>query len=167
MADNNTVPVNEKNFVGIGKLLFDTYGVEWNIPHLHFMVDKTPQGHFEATNLEFGLVSSGKTHVKAIQHLAALTHFHVLSVMKDGNGYTEFKESVKSRAMDDYWAVYREKGFSNLSGRSHPSSPAKHLPIKTDRNSIALGLGGSWTQINGQTYIKYRALSNTQNPRRR
>jgi hypothetical protein len=54
--ESTSVPVDNKNFVGIGKLIFDS-DAEWNIPILHFMVDKTASGNYEATLLEFGLVS--------------------------------------------------------------------------------------------------------------
>jgi hypothetical protein len=112
MAENLSVTVDDKKFIGIGKFLFDTYHVEWNIPHLHFMVDESEYGHFEATNLEFGLVSSGETQMEAIQHLAALTHSHVTSVMTGPRGYEEFIETAKSRAMDEYWTAYRIIDFT-------------------------------------------------------
>ncbi|GHV43062.1 hypothetical protein AGMMS49546_23570 [Spirochaetia bacterium] len=108
----NSVSIRDKNFVGVGKFLFDTTNVEWNIPHLHFLVDKTESGVFEATNLEFGLVASGETQESATQRLAGLIHFHIVSVMTDGHGYKEFIETVNSNAMDEYWTVYRVIDFS-------------------------------------------------------
>jgi hypothetical protein len=112
MADVYVVPVIDKKFVGIGKFLFDTVNEEWNIPHLHFMVNKTDNSNFEATNLEFGLVSSGESAESAAQHLAGLVHFHIISVMNNGKGYKEFIETVDSRTMDDYWRAYRVIDFS-------------------------------------------------------
>jgi hypothetical protein len=112
MHDDNVVPVVDKIFVGIGKFLFDTVNEEWNIPHLHFMINKTDNGNFEATNLEFGLVSSGDSAERAAQHLAGLVQFHIISVMKDGNGYKEFIDTVNNRFMDDYWRAYRVIDFS-------------------------------------------------------
>jgi predicted RNase H-like HicB family nuclease len=112
MIDDYVVSVKDKKFVGIGKFLFDTVNEEWNIPHLHFMINKTDNGNFEATNLEFGLVSSGESVAAAMQHLAGLLHFHITSVMTEGKGYKEFIEAVNSRAMDDYWRAYRVIDFS-------------------------------------------------------
>jgi hypothetical protein len=112
MADDYVVSVKSKEFVGIGKFLFDTVSEEWNIPHLHFMVDRTDNGNFEATNLEFCLVSSGESAEVAAQRLAGLVHFHIISVVKNGNGYKEFIENANSRVMDDYWRAYRVIDFS-------------------------------------------------------
>ena len=104
--------VIDKKFVGIGKFLFNTVNTEWNMPHLHFLIDKANNGKFEATNLEFGLVASDDSAEKAMQRLAGLVHFHITSVMTEGEGYQEFIESVDNRAMDDYWRAYRVIDFS-------------------------------------------------------
>jgi hypothetical protein len=99
-------------FIGIGKFLFDTFNAPWSIPHLHFLVDEPCSGHFEATNLEFGLVASGADAEDATQRLAALVHFHITSVMTDGNGYQEFIDTAESDFMNDYWAAYRVIEFT-------------------------------------------------------
>jgi hypothetical protein len=112
MNGDNVVSVTDKKFVAIGKFLFDTINTEWNIPHLHFLVDETDSGNFEATNLEFGLVASGDNAKTAMQRLAGLVHFHITSVMTEGNGYQEFIDAVNSRTMDDYWKTYRVIDFS-------------------------------------------------------
>ena len=57
--ESTSVSVSNKNFVGIGKMIFES-SAEWKIPHLHFMVDKTASGNYEATLLEFALVSWSK-----------------------------------------------------------------------------------------------------------
>jgi hypothetical protein len=113
MIGNNAgmVCVTDKKFVGIGKFLFDTMNTEWNIPHLHFLTDEI-NGNFEATNLEFGLVASGDSVEKAMERLANLVHFHIISVMVEGNGYQEFIDVAGSRAMDDYWRAYRVIDFT-------------------------------------------------------
>jgi hypothetical protein len=111
MSGDDVVLVADKKFVGIGKFLFDTINIEWNIPHLHFLINETDDS-FEATNLEFGLVASGDSAEKAMQRLASLVHFHIMSVMTEGNGYQEFIDAVNSRSMDDYWRAYRVIDFS-------------------------------------------------------
>ncbi|GMO25047.1 MAG: hypothetical protein Ta2B_04480 [Termitinemataceae bacterium] len=103
MNDNE----NEKKIIAIGKFLFDSYKTTWSIPHLHFLVENPYAGHFEAINLEFGLVASGKEQKESVQRLASLIHFHVTSIMSNGLGYKEFIDTVKSDFMDDYWTAYR------------------------------------------------------------
>jgi hypothetical protein len=103
------VPVDNKNFVGIGKLAFDS-NAEWNIPHLHFMVDKTASGNYEATLLEFGLVSWSEQLNEAIKSLVKQTHSHILSVM-ERSGFDEFIREVDDHVMDGYWRQYRKIDF--------------------------------------------------------
>jgi hypothetical protein len=104
------IPITDKNFVGIGKFIFSV--TNWSVPHLHFMVDKAPWDGYEATNLEFGLVSSGKTQEEATQHLALLIRSHISVVLNEGNGYNELIQTVKTHALDDFWAEYRAIDFS-------------------------------------------------------
>jgi hypothetical protein len=112
MIDDYVVPVTDKKFVGIGKFLFDTVNTEWNIPHLHFLINEADGCKFEATNLEFGLVASGDSAEEAMQRLAGLAHFHITSVMTEGKGYPEFIDAINIRAMDDYWKAYRVIDFT-------------------------------------------------------
>jgi hypothetical protein len=105
-----TVPVDNKNFVGIGKMTFDS-NAEWNIPHLHFMVDKTASGNYEATLLEFGLVSWSESLNDAIKSLVKQTHTHILSVL-DRTGFEQFIKEVDDQVMDGYWRCYRKIEFS-------------------------------------------------------
>lgn len=111
MVEYGPISVKDKKFVGIGKFLFDTSNVEWNIPHLHFLINRDGD-QFEATNIEFGLVASGHDQEEATKQLASLIHFYITAVMTKGRGYVEFIEAVKSNAMDDYWKAYRVLDFS-------------------------------------------------------
>jgi len=104
------VPVDSKNFVGIGKMTFDS-NAEWNIPHLHFMVDKTASGNYEATLLEFGLVSWSESLNDAIKSLVRQTHTHILSVIERA-GFEQFIREVDDQVMDGYWRNYRKIEFS-------------------------------------------------------
>jgi hypothetical protein len=104
------VPVDNKNFVGIGKMTFDS-NAEWNIPHLHFMVDKTTSGNYEATLLEFGLVSWSESLNDAIKSLVRQTHAHILSVIERA-GFEQFIREVDDQVMDGYWRNYRKIEFS-------------------------------------------------------
>jgi hypothetical protein len=111
-GENSPVSVEAKNFVGIGKMRFNTPKAKWNIPHLHFLVDLVEPGRYEATVLEFGLVSGGKKQEEAIERLAAQIYYYIFSVMENGDNYSEFIESVDSHVMDDYWRRYRTIEFS-------------------------------------------------------
>jgi len=104
--------MDNKNFVAIGKMTIDNLSTEWNIPDLHFIVNKTPSGLLEATNIEFILDSAGNTIEDAIEGLIGLTIHYITSVMEKGRGYDEFIEKVNSLAMEEYWREYRNIEFS-------------------------------------------------------
>ncbi|MDR0637925.1 MAG: hypothetical protein LBG27_03315 [Spirochaetaceae bacterium] len=99
--------MEDRKFIGIGKILIDTPSEEWNIPNLHFIVCESGEKTYEAVNLEFGLVSIGESGMDAAKDLTTLTWTYVLSVIKDGNGYKELREMVRKNFMFDYWAEYR------------------------------------------------------------
>jgi len=109
-TETSFVPVDQKKFVGIGKMGFET-NKEWNIPSLHFMVDKTISGNYEATLLEFGLISWSETEEAAIKSLVRQTHSHILTVTEKA-GFDELIKSVDDHVMDDYWRFYRKIEFS-------------------------------------------------------
>jgi hypothetical protein len=108
--ESKRVSVASKNFIGIGKMAFES-SAEWNIPILHFMVDKTTDGNYEATLLEFGLVSWSENQDDAIRSLLKQTHSHILSVL-DRTGFDQFINEVYNNAMDEYWKQYRKIDFS-------------------------------------------------------
>ena len=103
--------MNSKRFVAIGKMTVDNLSAEWNIPDLHFIVNKTPSGLFEATNIEFILDSTGDTIEEAIEGLTGLTIHYITAVMEKGHGYDEFIDKVNSLVMEDYWREYRNIEF--------------------------------------------------------
>jgi hypothetical protein len=112
MENKIRVPAGNRNFVGIGKMFFNTPNANWNIPHLHFLVDSQRPGYYEATCLEFALVASGKIPEESIEGLAILTHSHITAVMENGDRYDQFLASVDNYAMEDYWRKYRVIEFS-------------------------------------------------------
>ncbi|MCL2154965.1 MAG: hypothetical protein FWH53_04790 [Leptospirales bacterium] len=111
MARHN-IDGEEKNFVGIGKIMIDTKpSITWNIPHLHFLV-LSNLDYFEAICLEFGLVSSGETQEEAAKRLVELIIYHIGAVMDQGGGFEEFKEIALNDFMNDFWSVYRHIEFT-------------------------------------------------------
>lgn len=126
--------MDNKRFVAIGKMTIDNLSAEWNIPDLHFIVNKTPTGLFEATNIELILDSSGDTVEEAIEGLSGLTIHYISSVMEKGRGYDEFIEKVNSLDMEDYWREYRNIEFSlarNRKDLSHDIATKINAAIKT------------------------------------
>ena len=104
--------MENKHFVAIGKMTIDNLSTEWNIPVLHFIINKTPSGLFEATNIELILDSSGNTIEESIEGLIGLTIHYIKAVMEKGNGYGEFIDKVNSLVMEEYWREYRNIEFS-------------------------------------------------------
>ena len=100
--------MDNKQFVAIGKIVFETPGFPWNIPHTHFMVNKAASGLFEATNLELILDSTGNSVEEAAQTLARLTANYVMEIMMKRRGHDELVEVVDTGAMEDYWREYRK-----------------------------------------------------------
>jgi hypothetical protein len=100
--------MDNKHFIAIGKIIFETPGYPWNIPHTHFIVNKTPSGMFEATNLEFILDSIGDSAEEAAKTLARLTANYVMEIMLRRRGHEELAEVMDTSAMEDYWREYRK-----------------------------------------------------------
>jgi len=107
-------PLDGRKFVAIGKIIFETPGFSWNIPHTHFIVSKTASGLFEATNLELILDSVGKTVRDAADTLSRLTANYIMEIMFRRRGHDELVEVMDTGVMEDYWREYR-KIEANLS----------------------------------------------------
>jgi len=125
--------MDNKHFVAIGKMTIDNLNAEWNIPDLHFIVNKTTSGLFEATNIELILDSTGNSIEEAIEGLTGLTMHYITAVMEKGRGYDEFIEKVNSLAMEDYWREYRNIEFSlarNRKDLSHDIAKKVNAAIK-------------------------------------
>jgi hypothetical protein len=97
-----------KHFVAIGKIVFETPGFSWNIPHTHFIVNKTASGLFEATNLELILDSIGDSIEESAQTLARLTANYIMEIMMKRRGHDELGQVMDTDVMEDYWREYRK-----------------------------------------------------------
>jgi len=100
--------MDNKHFVAIGKIVFETPGFSWNIPHTHFIVNKTASGLFEATNLELVLDSVGSSVEESAETLARLTANYIMEIMMKRRGHDELVEAVDTVVMEDYWREYRK-----------------------------------------------------------
>jgi hypothetical protein len=122
-----SVDVGSKNFTGIGKAVFKVADGLKDLT-LHFMVDRTASGNFEATLLEFGLISWSEEEVGAIEGLLKQTRLHLQTVMKSG-GLDSLKDDTDNHVMDDYWRHYRIISLSS-------SNEAENLSIKDIPNRV-------------------------------
>jgi len=100
--------MDNKHFVAIGKIVFETPGFSWNIPHTHFIVNKTASGLFEATNLELILDSVGSSVEESAETLARLTANYIMEIMMKRGGHDELVDVVDTGVMEDYWREYRK-----------------------------------------------------------
>jgi hypothetical protein len=100
--------MENKHFVAIGKIVFETPGFSWNIPHTHFIVNKNASGLFEATNLELILDSVGDSIKESAQTLARLTANYIMEIMMKRRGHDELGEVMDTSVMEDYWREYRK-----------------------------------------------------------
>jgi hypothetical protein len=100
--------MDNKHFIAIGKIVFETPGFAWNIPHTHFIVNKTASGLFEATNLELILDSVGDSIKEAAETLARLTANYIMEIMMKRRGHDELSEVMDTGVMEDYWREYRK-----------------------------------------------------------
>ena len=129
--------MDNKHFIAIGKMTIDNLSTEWNIPDLHFIVNKTPSGLLEATNIEFILDSSGNTIEEAIESLIGLTIHYITAVMEKGRGYDEFIDKVNSFAMEEYWREYRNIEFSQARKRKDLSHDIANKINAAIKNMLA------------------------------
>jgi hypothetical protein len=105
-----TIDNENKDFVGIGKMMIDTGSREWNVPLLHFVVCDN-DGLLEAFCLELGLVAGAEVQEEAVKRLVGLTLSHINAVMTKGGGFEELKEVAQNGFMNEYWNAYRSITF--------------------------------------------------------
>lgn len=103
--------VEHLNFVAIGKMSFSVKR-NWSIPHLHYMINKIDDEHYEAICLEtrtFASASSIEDVAKKI----------VLNIVEDINNdikcpedLDKIIEDIDTHFMDAYWKEYRKINFN-------------------------------------------------------
>lgn len=130
-----TVYNENKDFIGIGKILIDTAALTWNIPQLHFLVEKTT-ACFEAVCLEFGLVSSGASQDDAAKRLVEQTLYYIRSVVLEGEDFNELKELALNDFMSEYWGAYRHIEFSLAEKKQDLSHEIESIIMAAIQNSF-------------------------------
>ena len=133
---NHVLSTEEKNFIGAGKIIYDLYSNGYNIPHLHFLVEKLEDDLYEAVNLEFSLFALGNTTETAIASLVELTIEYIDSVFEFGRGFKELQDMATCQVMDNYWAKYREIEFSAASKKQDIGHDIEQRFTNSIRNII-------------------------------
>lgn len=107
---NDILETNNFNFIGAGKILYNNFSPDFNIPHLHFLVIQH-DSFFEAVNIELQLFAVGDSRENAVAELATLTSAHIVTVLSKGRGYDELMETAMEETMNNYWKEYRKVEF--------------------------------------------------------
>lgn len=98
--------VNNLVFKAIGKIVLKNNS-EWNIPHLHFMVNKSEDNIYEAVCLELSFFNSGKNIEEATTNLITniLSYFNYN--IKSSSDLDKILGNIDTNIMDMYWRKYR------------------------------------------------------------
>ncbi|MGP1459511.1 MAG: hypothetical protein ACTTKL_09405 [Treponema sp.] len=112
---NNTAILDTTGlcFVGAGKIMYNNFHPDFNMPHLHFLVIRYDEEElYQAVNLELQLFAASDTPENAIAELTALTSTHIITVCNEGRGYEELMETALEKSIDNYWREYRRFEFT-------------------------------------------------------
>ncbi len=102
---------SEYKFVGVGKIVLKTFDNEdYNIPHLHCLINKTEDG-FEFINLEFGLVTFAENTEEAAESLTRMLIEYIKRTIET-LGFKTLIDVVSKDSMNNFWTEYRKIEFS-------------------------------------------------------
>ena len=93
-------------FRAIGKIVLKNNS-EWNIPHLHFMVNEAEDGIYEAVCLELSFFNSGKSIKEAISDLIKNILSYFNENIKSSPDINKLIGDINTNTMDMYWKQYR------------------------------------------------------------
>lgn len=103
--------VEHLNFVAIGKMSFSVKE-DWSIPHLHYMINKIDNEHYEAICIETRTFASASSLEDAAKKI-------VLNIVEDINknikcpqDLDRIIENIDTHFMDAYWKEYRKINFN-------------------------------------------------------
>ncbi|WP_295156381.1 hypothetical protein [uncultured Brachyspira sp.] len=99
--------VSHLDFKAVGKLVLKNTE-SWNIPHLHFMVNKADDGIFEAVCLELMLFNSGEDIKSSITNLVTNILEYFDNNINSAQDLDKYIICVDTNAMDNYWRHYRK-----------------------------------------------------------
>lgn len=98
--------VNNLSFKAIGKIVLKSNS-EWNIPHLHFMVNKSEDDIYEAICLELSFFDSGENIEEATVNLITNILSYFSNNVKSSSDMDKLIGNVDTNKMDMYWRKYR------------------------------------------------------------
>lgn len=111
MSEQHVLSTEGLCFIGIGKIMYNDFSTDFNIPHLHFLTIKYDEGVFQAINLEFQLFALGESPEKAIANLVKMVSSYIIGVSQKGRSFEELKGVALLSSMNAYWNKYREIEF--------------------------------------------------------
>lgn len=99
------------NFIGVGKIVLKNFDKEeYNIPHLHCLINKTEDG-YEVINLEFGVVTFATDTEEAVATLTRMLIEYIQRTVET-YGFETLIDVVSKDAMNEFWTEYRKIEFS-------------------------------------------------------
>ena len=98
--------INNLVFRAIGKIVLKNNS-EWNIPHLHFMVNEAEDNKYEAVYLELSFFNSGETIKEAISDLIKNILSYFNENIKSSSDINKLIGDIDTNTMDMYWKQYR------------------------------------------------------------
>ena len=98
--------INNLVFRAIGKIVLKNNS-EWNITHLHFMVNEAEDNKYEAVCLELSFFNSGETIKEAISDLIKNILSYFNENIKSSSDINKLIGDIDTNTMDMYWKPYR------------------------------------------------------------
>lgn len=119
LVEDEVVPIEGLQFIGLGKIIYSDFGADFGIPPLHFLTIVYGEGHFQAVNLEFQLFSGGETCERAIANLVKLITSCIISACERREGFELLRNLALLNDMNAYWKKYREIEFNLAKTKNH------------------------------------------------
>ena len=122
MSEQHVLSTEGLCFIGIGKIMYNNFTTDFNIPHLHFLTIQYDEDVFQAVNLEFQLFALGESQEKAIANLVKMISSYIIGICQKGQGFEELKTVALLNGMDAYWNKYREIEFKLAKEKNYNKS---------------------------------------------
>ena len=135
----NNKSVDDLDFKAIGKIVVKNTTEDWNIPHLHFMINQNLQhkeeGIFEAICLELMFVNNGEDYRTSIRNLVEDILEYLDNNINCASDLDKLIDCVDTNAMDNYWKEYRKIDYELAKfGKDINNALLKQITIYDDCN---------------------------------
>ena len=108
----DVLSVKGLDFKAIGKIVFSTGEKTWNIPHLHYIINKARDGVYEAVCIELREFASGNTIAEVVENMGLHLLNYLNSNIKKSDDIDQLINCVDTNDMDEYWKEYRKIDFT-------------------------------------------------------